>query len=568
MPLRWNSPRWVPSESASPMVLPAEILRAKILIVDDLDVNIRLLERMLRLAGYQSIVSTKDSAGVAAMHRAERFDLILLDLQMPVMDGFQVMEGLKEIGGTDYLPVLVVSAQPDLKLRSLRAGAKDFVSKPFDMAEVLARVHNMLEVRLLHAESQLHGRDLERQVSELAEQKRALELRLHREAEEAAQAAPLVKFQPVRFGPFHLTCLLGAGSMGRVYRATKYGERGFVTTVALKVLGADVGEGSGSVEPDASQTALKLLASEARIGGLLIHSNLTRVTGFGQVEGRYFIEMDDVDGWTVADVQRHARASGGSLPESLVVDLLQDACAGLSFAHTARGHHGEELALVHRDLKPSNLMITRRGMLKVMDFGIARHQARSWATANGGTSGTISYMSPEQVEGSSLDGRSDLFALGAILYELCMGKLAFAGDNMAVIMHSILRVNGDARAADVAAHSPLLAPIVGRCLQRNREDRFPCAEAMEQALAEVGGALRGPRLREWLRGVRDELSAKKEDGDFGLDGPPHPWPPSRPAMLDVLAPYSASRDVAGAEQTQVSPHLGEGGRSRRGPPDT
>jgi len=136
------------------MVDSADILNAGILIVDDQEVNVLLLERMLRGAGYVSITSTMDPNEVCELHRKNRYGLILLDLLMPGLDGFKVMEGLKEIEEGSYLPVLVITAQPDQKLRALRAGAKDFVSKPFDLAEVLARVHNMLEVRLLYAELQ------------------------------------------------------------------------------------------------------------------------------------------------------------------------------------------------------------------------------------------------------------------------------------------------------------------------------------------------------------------------------------------------------------------------------
>src|SRR4051794_28953694 len=132
------------------MISPTEILNARILIVDDREVNVRLLEGMLRIAGYTCVESTTEPNGVCELHRKNRYALILLDLQMPGMDGFQVMEGLKEIERDGYLPVLVITAQPSHKLRALEAGAKDFVSKPFDMAELRARVHNVLEVRLLH----------------------------------------------------------------------------------------------------------------------------------------------------------------------------------------------------------------------------------------------------------------------------------------------------------------------------------------------------------------------------------------------------------------------------------
>ncbi len=148
------------------MISSSDILHGNMLIVDDQHVNILLLERMLRGAGYISITSTMDPGEVCALHLKNRYDLILLDLQMPVMDGFQVMEGLKEIEADNYLPVLVITAQPGHKLRAFNAGAKDFISKPLELAEVLARVHNMLEVRLLHEELRKYTNTLEQRVRE------------------------------------------------------------------------------------------------------------------------------------------------------------------------------------------------------------------------------------------------------------------------------------------------------------------------------------------------------------------------------------------------------------------
>ena len=148
------------------MISPDDILHGNILIVDDQESNILLLERILRGAGYDSITSTKAPAEVSELHFKNRYDLILLDLQMPVMDGFQVMEGLKKIEPDGYLPVLVITAQPDHKLRALRAGARDFISKPLEISEVLARVHNLVEMRLLHKGLQKYSEGLEQQVRE------------------------------------------------------------------------------------------------------------------------------------------------------------------------------------------------------------------------------------------------------------------------------------------------------------------------------------------------------------------------------------------------------------------
>jgi adenylate cyclase len=149
------------------MIHAADILAARILVVDDLEANVLLLERMLRAAGYTCVESTTDPRTVGELHGRNHYDLIVLDLQMPDMDGFEVMEHLKAAQPHSYLPVIVITAQPDHKLRALRAGAKDFVSKPFDLGEVLMRVRNMLEVRLLHRESLQYGKDLERKVQEL-----------------------------------------------------------------------------------------------------------------------------------------------------------------------------------------------------------------------------------------------------------------------------------------------------------------------------------------------------------------------------------------------------------------
>ena len=159
---------------------PSDILAAKILVVDDQPANVLLLQRMLGEAGYRSIMSTLDPRTVRELHETNRYDLILLDLQMPVMDGFQVMEGLKEIETAGYLPVLVITAQPDHKLRALRAGAKDFISKPFEVAEVLTRVHNMLEVRLLHVEIRRKNDELKTLFDQVvAERKLSERLALH-----------------------------------------------------------------------------------------------------------------------------------------------------------------------------------------------------------------------------------------------------------------------------------------------------------------------------------------------------------------------------------------------------
>jgi serine phosphatase RsbU (regulator of sigma subunit) len=159
------------------MITSSDILNSRVLIVDDQEANVFLLEHILRGAGYASVASTMDPREVCELHRQNRYDLILLDLEMPGMDGFQVMEGLKEIETEGYLPVLVITAEPGHKLRALQAGAKDFISKPLDLAEVRARAYNMLEVRLLHMETKTYSKVLEQTVRELEASREVIRLK-------------------------------------------------------------------------------------------------------------------------------------------------------------------------------------------------------------------------------------------------------------------------------------------------------------------------------------------------------------------------------------------------------
>ncbi|WP_312512826.1 EAL domain-containing protein [Massilia sp.] len=148
------------------MITLQEIRRAKILVVDDEPVNVQLLEYLLKTTGYENVLATHDPRQVVALHLKHRFDLIILDLHMPGMDGFDVMEALKPLESDSWLPVLVVTAEPDKKLAALEAGARDFIGKPFDTVEVMTRIRNLLEVRLLHRESRDRGNQLEHEVRE------------------------------------------------------------------------------------------------------------------------------------------------------------------------------------------------------------------------------------------------------------------------------------------------------------------------------------------------------------------------------------------------------------------
>jgi PAS domain S-box-containing protein len=164
----------------------SEILGAGILIVDDQRSNVQLLEQLLEQAGYTRVSSTTNAREVCALHRENTYDLILLDLQMPGMDGFDVMAGLKTNEAEGYVPVVVLTAHPGHKLRALQSGARDFISKPFDLLEVKTRIRNMLEVRLLYKKLENHNKLLEQAVQERTAELRESEARYRSLTELAA----------------------------------------------------------------------------------------------------------------------------------------------------------------------------------------------------------------------------------------------------------------------------------------------------------------------------------------------------------------------------------------------
>lgn len=168
------------------MIKAIEISGASILIVDDQETNVQLLTQLLTEAGYTRLTSTTEPTDVAMLHRENQYDLILLDLQMPEMDGFQVMNELQRGGIDSYLPVIVLTAQPNHKLRALQSGARDFISKPFDLLEIKTRIHNMLEVRLLYKKLEDYNANLELIVAERTAELRESEARYRSLAELAS----------------------------------------------------------------------------------------------------------------------------------------------------------------------------------------------------------------------------------------------------------------------------------------------------------------------------------------------------------------------------------------------
>ena len=262
--------------------------------------------------------------------------------------------------------------------------------------------------------------------------------------------------------------------MGEVFRATYSPEGGFSRPVALKRITPQLA---------ADEQVVQGFRAEAELCSRLLHPNIVQVLDFGRVEDTYFLSMELVDGGTLLDLAERARALGIPVPERVVVQLGRDILAGLSFAHdVARGEDGALLRVLHRDLNPPNVLLTRTGEAKVSDFGIARAVGAMTDLRTGTVIGKSAYMSPEQACAEPQDGRSDLFAVGIILWELLAGRRLYARGTDAQNMLAI--VNEDApppsrfRRVDARWDA-----FFARALARSLSERFPDAGEMAEALS-------------------------------------------------------------------------------------
>ena len=283
-----------------------------------------------------------------------------------------------------------------------------------------------------------------------------------------------------KLGPYEVLAPIGAGGMGEVYRAR---DERLKREVAVKVLPA-----SFSTDPD----RLRRFEQEAQTAGGLNHPNITAVHDLGTHDGAPYIVTELLEGETL-----RARLSGGALSVRKATDYAVQVAHGLAAAH--------EKGIVHRDLKPENLFVTNDGRVKILDFGLAKLTQADGAVGpqtnlptldGGGTEpgvvlGTLGYMSPEQVKGKAADGRSDIFAFGAILYEMLSGSRAFHRDTSAETMSAILREDPPDLSATNKNVQPGLERVVRHCLEKNPEERFHSAHDLAfdlEALSGLSGA--------------------------------------------------------------------------------
>jgi serine/threonine-protein kinase len=291
----------------------------------------------------------------------------------------------------------------------------------------------------------------------------------------APARARVSSIAPEPYGRFYLLERIGRGGMAEIFRAVAPGLEGFRRVFVIK-----------RIRPEKSDSTelVRMFCDEARLCALLHHPNVVQVYDFGQINGTYFLAMEYLRGKDLAGVMRAIRAAKSALEPSIAAYVAQQVATGLHYAHTLKRPDGKPLRIVHRDVTPSNIMLLRAGGVKVLDFGIAQatNLVRQAETGGGRVKGKLAYLSPEQVRLQELDGRSDVFALGVVLWEMLTGQRLFIGENEFVTMRNVLShpvPPPSSKRPDVPA---ALDAIVARALERDREARFPTAQAMADEL--------------------------------------------------------------------------------------
>jgi eukaryotic-like serine/threonine-protein kinase len=277
--------------------------------------------------------------------------------------------------------------------------------------------------------------------------------------------------EPLMFGRYRLLGRLAAGGMAEVWAAQLLATGGFCKSMVIKRVLPELAE---------NETFLRMLMSEARVAARLSHANICSVFELGNVDGEYYIAMEYLRGAPLMELLRT-----GPLTPELAVSILTGACDGLHYAHEQRDSSGQLLGLIHRDVSPHNLFVTVDGVVKVLDFGIAKvDDGQSDRTEAGKVKGKLPYMSPEQLAAEDLDRRSDVWSLGVVLWECLAGRRLFGGASPAFAVDAIRNANVPSLAS-LGVHAPGFDDVLSRALCRQREWRYATAAELRRAMLEA-----------------------------------------------------------------------------------
>jgi serine/threonine protein kinase len=273
------------------------------------------------------------------------------------------------------------------------------------------------------------------------------------------------------FGRYLLLDKVAAGGMAEVWRAKLTGEANFQRIVAIKKILPHVSE---------DEDFITMFTDEALITASLVHANIGQVYEFSKINDVFYIAMEYISGKDLKSLWSWSKARGQVMPVELAAFIVMRMCDGLEYAHSRRDNTGNPSAVVHRDISPQNVLISWEGDVKVIDFGIAKATEKSGKTRPGTLKGKFAYMAPEQIRGLPLDGRSDIFAIGVVLYELCTGQRGFQADSEFSLLEMVRNV--EIRPPSLLNQSlpPELERIIYKALAKDRDQRYAtCADMSE-----------------------------------------------------------------------------------------
>ena len=275
------------------------------------------------------------------------------------------------------------------------------------------------------------------------------------------------------FGDYVLLDRIAQGGMAEVFLAKRRGVEGFEKVVAIKRI---------LPELSSNRDFISMFINEAKIAARLSHPNIVQIFDFGKIDNYYFIAMEYVHGENLREVLKHSVERAAPLSSEVAVSIAARACAGLDHAHRKADESGRPLRIIHRDVSPQNVLVSYEGEVKVVDFGIAKAVAENPEATRGVLKGKLSYLSPEQVTGANLDARSDVFAMGVVLYELLAGKKLFDKSDPGEILDAIVHIDSNEVARSLPKADRALREIVRRALHVNPDQRFASAGEMQAAL--------------------------------------------------------------------------------------
>jgi len=297
-----------------------------------------------------------------------------------------------------------------------------------------------------------------------------------------------------KIGRYELLHKIAAGGMAEIFLARQWGQGGFFRDAVIKRLFPHYAE---------HEHALRMFQDEARLLAELSHPNIPQAFDLGYADGYWYLAMEHVGGWSLADLCRAAGRANKPLPQGAAIGIVGQVCQALHHAHERPDREGNALRIVHRDVTPQNIMITTDAVVKMLDFGVAQTAARVDTDA-GAVRGTYSYMAPEQVRGKPLDKRADVFAVGIILYELTTGRRLFRGSDVE-IMTQVVEEEVPPPSKFIADYPDDLERIVMGALERDRSKRSASAAHVGRSLDQFClryGLLSGPLVvAQYVRSV-------------------------------------------------------------------